>query len=236
MIRVHVHGAEGRLGKEIVKVGTEEADLKLTGSGRTSEQDNSSLLRAAEVLIDVSSAEGSIQALNLCVTNGKPLIIGSTGHDSEQLGQIKMAATKIPIVLAPNFSIGVNLLFWLTDQATKVLGADYDVEIVELHHRLKKDAPSGTAKRIGEIISAARQQTYEENVKNGRSGFTGIRTDHEIGIHAVRGGDIIGQGERMELTLRSSSRRTYALGALRAARWILNQPAKLYDMQNVLGL
>jgi 4-hydroxy-tetrahydrodipicolinate reductase len=148
----------------------------------------------------------------------------------------------IPILLAPNFSVGVNLLFWLTKKAAAILSPEYDAEIVEMHHRLKKDSPSGTAKRLGEIISEARDQKH--SVQHGRVGIVGPRPENEIGMHAVRGGDIVGEhiiyfagaGERLELTHRASSRETFARGALRAADWLIGKPVGWYEMADVLGL
>ncbi len=154
------------------------------------------------------------------------------------------AARFIPIVFAPNFSIGVNTLFWLTRKATEILGTNFDLEIVEMHHRLKKDSPSGTARRLAEILAEVRELDYAKDVRHGREGMVGERTKTEIGMHAVRGGDVVGDhtviyanvGERLELTHKASSRDTFATGALRAAAWASKQPAGLYDMQDVLGL
>ena len=145
---------------------------------------------------------------------------------------------------APNFSVGVNTLFWLTRKATEILGPGFDLEVVEMHHRLKKDAPSGTAKRLAEILAEVRQLSYNDDTRHGRHGIVGERTDHEIGIHAIRGGDVVGdhtviyaaQGERVELAHKASSRETFARGAIRAAKWAAKRPAGFYDMQDVLGL
>jgi 4-hydroxy-tetrahydrodipicolinate reductase len=150
----------------------------------------------------------------------------------------------IPIVFAPNFSVGVNTLFWLTRKAAEILGPDFDLEVVEMHHRLKKDSPSGTARRLAEILADVRQLEYSKDVMHGREGMVGERTNVEIGMHAIRGGDVVGDhtvifanvGERVELTHKASSRDTFAKGALRAARWAQSQKPGLYDMQDVLGL
>jgi 4-hydroxy-tetrahydrodipicolinate reductase len=179
-----------------------------------------------------------------CLTHGKTLVIGTTGHSDAQVASIRTAAARIPIVFAPNYSVGVNTLFWLTRRAAEILGPAFDLEVLEMHHRLKKDAPSGTAKRLAEILAEVRQLEYNHDVRHGRHGLVGERTSTEIGLHAVRGGDVVGDhtvifanvGERVELTHKASSRDTFARGALRAAQWAATQPPGLYDMQAVLGL
>lgn len=238
MTRVHVHGASGRLGQSIVRVAESEGKYRLSLSGRN--DDLAPLLADAEVAIDVSQPEGSLKIAEVCAAGRKPLVIGTTGHSAVQLVELRSKA--IPILLAPNFSVGVNLLFWLTEKAAAILGPEYDAEIVEMHHRLKKDSPSGTAKRLGEIISEARDQKH--SVQHGRVGIVGPRPENEIGMHAVRGGDIVGEhtiyfagaGERLELTHRASSRETFARGALRAADWLIGKPVGWYEMADVLGL
>jgi 4-hydroxy-tetrahydrodipicolinate reductase len=238
MTRVHVHGASGRLGQAIVRVAESEGKYRLSLSGRN--DDLAPLLADAEVAIDVSQPEGSLKIAEVCAAGRKPLVIGTTGHSAVQLVELRSKA--IPILLAPNFSVGVNLLFWLTKKAAAILGPEYDAEIVEMHHRLKKDSPSGTAKRLGEIISEARDQKH--SVQHGRVGIVGPRPENEIGMHAVRGGDIVGEhiiyfagaGERLELTHRASSRETFARGALRAADWLIGKPVGWYEMADVLGL
>ena len=154
-----------------------------------------------------------------------------------------MASASVPIVFAPNFSVGVNTLFWLTRKAAEILGPDFDLEVIEMHHRLKKDAPSGTAKRLAEILAEVRALQYNEHVRHGRHGIVGERTSTEIGMHALRGGDVVGDhtvifatnGERVELTHKASSRETFARGALRAVKWARDKAPGLYDMQDVLG-
>jgi 4-hydroxy-tetrahydrodipicolinate reductase len=238
MTRVHVHGASGRLGQAIVRVAESEGKYRLSLSGRN--DDLAPLLADAEVAIDVSQPEGSLTMAEACAAGRKPLVIGTTGHSAVQL--VELRSKPIPILLAPNFSVGVNLLFWLTEKAAAILGPGYDAEIVEMHHRLKKDSPSGTAKRLGEIISEARDQKH--SVQHGRVGIVGPRPENEIGMHAVRGGDIVGEhiiyfagaGERLELAHRASSRETFARGALRAADWLIGKPAGWYEMADVLGL
>jgi 4-hydroxy-tetrahydrodipicolinate reductase len=179
-----------------------------------------------------------------CAAAGKILVIGTTGHNDADRARISEISKKIPVVFAPNFSVGVNTLFWLTRKATEILGPDFDLEVVEMHHRLKKDSPSGTARRLAEILAEVRELDYDKNVMHGREGMVGERQKTEIGMHAVRGGDVVGDhtviyanvGERVELTHKASSRDTFAKGALRAARWAQGQKPGLYDMQDVLGL
>jgi 4-hydroxy-tetrahydrodipicolinate reductase len=172
------------------------------------------------------------------------LVIGTTGHTDTDTYEIKKIIHPIPVVWASNFSSGVNTLFWLTRKAAEILGPDFDLEVVEMHHRLKKDAPSGTAKTLAEILANVRKLRLEEVARHGRAGLVGERTASEIGIHSLRGGDVVGDhtvifastGERVELTHRASSRETFANGALRAAQWLTKQKPGLYTMQDVLGL
>jgi 4-hydroxy-tetrahydrodipicolinate reductase len=241
MTRLHVHGGNGRLGQAIVRIGTADGGYEISTSGR-----KDLLERAAtwDVAIDVSQPQGSVTLAVRCAGDGIPLVIGTTGHSADQLGDLRAEAARIPILLSPNFSVGVNLLFWLTEKTSEILGPEFDAEIVELHHRHKKDAPSGTAKRLGEIVALTRSLEYKEAARHGREGLVGERKGTEIGIHAMRGGDIIGEhtvyfagvGERLELTHRASSRDTFAKGALRAAAWLIGKPAGWYEMRDVLGL
>ena len=242
MIRLHVHGSGGRLGQAIIRAATESAGFYVTKSGRF--DDLSAAVAACDVALDVSQPHGSLAIATCCAADGKPLVIGTTGHAQDQLQKLRAAAAWTAILLTPNFSIGVNLLFWLTEKANAVLGPNFDVEILELHHRLKKDSPSGTARRLAEIVANARQLGYDQSVRHGREGIIGERAQNEIGMHAVRGGDIVGEhtvyfagiGERIELTHRALSRENFAQGALKAARWLLGKQAGWYDMQDVLGL
>jgi 4-hydroxy-tetrahydrodipicolinate reductase len=170
-------------------------------------------------------------------------VIGTTGHSAEDKKHLLAEAAKIPCVWSGNYSVGVNLLFALTRRAASVLGSDYDAEVVEMHHRFKKDAPSGTAARLLEIILEERKLTAEA-LRHGREGITGERTSTEVGIHALRGGDVVGDhtvmfaalGERVELTHKASDRGIFARGAVRAAQWLVGKPAGVHDMQDVLGL
>jgi 4-hydroxy-tetrahydrodipicolinate reductase len=196
------------------------------------------------VIIDFTSPEASLSLLDAVEGKQVRLVIGTTGFDNAGTRRIAKAAKKTPVVLSPNMSLGVNLLFALTDLAAKKLGAAFDIEIIEAHHRYKKDSPSGTARALGEIAASAMGMTYEEAVKNGRSGMTGGRTNREIGMHAVRGGDIVGDhtvlfaglGERLELRHVMHSRATLARGAVIAAKWLAGQKPGLYTMRDVLGL
>ncbi len=196
------------------------------------------------MLIDFSSPDALETILHDNRSVLAPLVIGTTGHTAAQRALIAEAAKEIPVVFAANFSVGVNALFWLTRQAARILGPGFDLEVIEVHHRLKKDAPSGTARRLAEILAEERDLTYGEHTRHGRQGIVGERTGTEIGVHAVRGGDVVGEhtvlfadvGERLELVHRASSRETFALGALRAAAWLRGKSAGLYDMEDVLGL
>jgi 4-hydroxy-tetrahydrodipicolinate reductase len=242
MTRLHVHGGNGRLGQAIVRIATATGDYQTSVSGR--KQSFSEEVAAADVTIDVSQPDGSLALASSCASHGRPLVIGTTGHSPDQLSQLREEATRTAILLSPNFSIGVNLLFWLTEKTSEILGPEFDPEIVELHHRLKKDSPSGTAKRLGEIIAATRALELGQAARHGREGLVGERGKNEIGIHSIRGGDIVGEhtvyfagvGERIELTHRASSRDTFAKGALRAAYWLIGKPPGWYEMRDVLGL
>lgn len=242
MTRLHVNGARGRLGRTIVQLAETYGEFTVTKSGRGDAPGE--FVGGCDVVIDVSQPEASVLMANECARRAKPLAIGTTGHNAAQLQELRHAAQRTALLLAPNFSVGVNLLFWLTEQTARTLGPEFDAEVVEIHHRMKKDSPSGTAKRLGEIIARVRALSYETSVRNGRVGLVGERTPGEIGIHAVRGGDVVGEhtvlfaglGERLELVHKASSRETFARGALRAAQWLLRQPAGIYDMQDALGL
>jgi 4-hydroxy-tetrahydrodipicolinate reductase len=195
-------------------------------------------------VIDFSAHSVTADVVALCAWHKKAAVIGTTGHTDTETFEITKLKTKAPIVWASNFSTGVNTLFWLTRKAAEILGPDYDLEVMEMHHRFKRDAPSGTAKTLAQILAEARSLHLKEAARHGRSGITGERTQGEIGIHSVRGGDVVGDhtvifagnGERLELTHKASSRDTFANGALRAAQWIVKQKPGLYDMQDVLGL
>jgi 4-hydroxy-tetrahydrodipicolinate reductase len=206
--------------------------------------DLAAALPSCDAVIDFTHADSTVTVAEACAAAGKILVIGTTGHNDADRARISELSKKIPVVFAPNFSVGVNTLFWLVRKATEILGPDFDLEVVEMHHRLKKDSPSGTARRLAEILAEVRELDYDKNVMHGREGMVGERQKTEIGMHAVRGGDVVGDhtviyanvGERVELTHKASSRDTFAKGALRAARWAQGQKPGLYDMQDVLGL
>lgn len=243
MIRLLINGAKGRMGKTLVSCAAE--DPELTISAEVDEGDDfHAALANCDAAIDFTHAPTTAAVAEACAAAGKTLVIGTTGHTDEDRSRISACSKRIPIVFAPNFSIGVNTLFWLTKKAAEILGPGFDLEVVEMHHRLKKDSPSGTARRLAEILAEVRGLSYEKDVLHGRQGMVGQRTNAEIGMHAIRGGDVVGDhtvifaagGERLELTHKASSRETFAMGALRAAKWAVSKPAGLYDMQDVLGL
>ncbi|MFP4382281.1 MAG: 4-hydroxy-tetrahydrodipicolinate reductase [Candidatus Sumerlaeia bacterium] len=196
------------------------------------------------VPIHFSSPEATIDQLKWSVDNNVPAVIGTTGLTADQRVMVEEAAKSIPIVFAPNMSVGVNTLFKIVGDLTRILGEAYDVEITEIHHRFKKDSPSGTARRLGEVVCEARGVEYEDVVVDGRTGLPGERPQGEIGMHALRGGDVVGEhtvtfatlGERVEISHRAHSRETFAHGALRAAQWLEGKEPGFYTMQDVLGI
>jgi 4-hydroxy-tetrahydrodipicolinate reductase len=242
MIRLLVHGAAGRLGSLIVRVAQATPELEVREAGRNT--DLAKMLPGCDAAIDVSQPAGTVRLVAAAVASRTPVVIGTTGHSPADLAAFREAAQKLPILVAPNFSVGVNLLFWLTQRAVESLGKEFRAEILELHHELKKDAPSGTAQKLGEVIARARGQTYADVVRHGRHGSAGGRLPEELGMHAIRGGDItgehtvflIGPSERLELTHRAASREIFARGALRAARWLAGRPPGWYEMADALGL
>jgi len=199
---------------------------------------------ACDVVVDFSHPNATETLCRACRAAKKPAVIGTTGHSKAERGFIEILSQSVGVVLSPNFSVGVNALFWLTRKAAQMLGNDFDLEITEMHHRLKKDAPSGTAKKLAEILCEVRKLDYAKDVRHGREGLIGERPAKEIGLHSIRGGDVVGDhmvtfagaGERLELAHKASSRETFAAGALRAARWIVGKPPGLYSMEDVLGL
>lgn len=235
-------GARGRMGKAITEAAN-AAGVGVAAALDFGDDLSNGLARGGDVIIDFSSHQATEAVVTQAVRLGKPLVIGTTGHTVEDKARLLALAKSIPLVWSGNYSVGVNLLFALTRRAASVLGSDYDAEVVEMHHRFKKDAPSGTAARLLEIILEERKLTSEA-LRHGREGITGERTPTEVGIHALRGGDVVGDhtvmfaalGERIELVHKASDRGIFARGALRAAQWVANKPAGLYDMQDVLGL
>lgn len=242
-IRILINGAKGRMGQALITCSTLDPELNVTAQVDEGD-DFAAILPGCDAVIDFTHADVTASVAQECSRSGKALVIGTTGQDDHARAIIRDAARTIPVVFAPNFSVGVNTLFWLTRKAAEILGPDFDLEIVEMHHRLKKDAPSGTARRLAEILAEVRGLQYNRDVRHGREGMVGERTKTEIGMHAVRGGDAVGEhtvifanvGEAVELVHKASSRDTFALGALRAVKWAKQQPAGLYDMQDVLGL
>ena len=257
-MKVAVTGAVGRMGRTLIEAVLADRELTLAAAvdiagspavgtrvGQvTVGSDVAEALAAADMLIDFTRPEGTLAHLAACVKAGKPCVIGTTGLSEPQEEAVANAAKRIAIVMSPNFAVAVNVLFSLAEAAGRALGERYDVEIIEAHHRHKVDAPSGTALKLGEAVAAALNRELKGVVRHGREGQVGERPSREIGFHAIRGGDIVGEhtvlfagtGERLELTVRSQSRATYAAGALRAAKWVRGQPAGFYDMFDVLGL
>ncbi len=264
MIRVVITGAGGRMGRALIEAATRAEGIELAGAldrpgSNTIGMDAGELagvgrlgvaVRAAldgldfDVLVDFTRPEATFGYLDACRAASRRMVIGTTGFDEAGKNRIREAARTIPIVMAPNMSVGVNLCFRLLDLAARVLGEETDIEIIEAHHRHKVDAPSGTAIRMGEVVANALGRDLKECAVYGREGVTGERARKTIGFATVRAGDIVGDhtvlfagpGERVEITHKASSRLTFANGALRAARWLMDRKPGLFDMQDVLGL
>lgn len=264
-LKVVIAGASGRMGKALLEALAGAPDMRLhaaleregspwldhdagelvgTSLGARITHDMEAALEGADVLIDFTRPEATLHHLQLCQTKKVALVIGTTGFDAAGKSAIAAAARFVPVVFAPNMSVGVNLALRLLDMAARVLDEGFDIEIVEAHHRHKVDAPSGTALRMGEVVAAALGRDLKDCAVYGREGVTGERDPRTIGFATVRGGDVVGDhtvmfagiGERLEITHKASSRMTFALGALRAARYLRGQSAGLFDMQDVLGL
>ncbi len=243
MKRVIINGSKGRMGQTLLSCAQQMPGLQVAAAVDIGD-DLRSVLDGADVVIDFTFHSVTAEVAALCAQRGKALVIGTTGHSEGEKQEIRKHGSAIPMVWASNYSTGVNTLFWLTRKAAEILGPGFDLEVVEMHHRLKKDAPSGTATTLLEILGKVRQVQLDEVLRHGRKGITGERTNSEIGIHALRGGDVVGDhtvifaanGERVELTHKASSRETFAIGALRAAQWVTGRSAGIYDMQDVLGL
>ena len=235
MISILVTGISGRMGQAIQEAVTQNPDT-CVGSTHDQGQELYPALAKCDVAIDFSHHAFTSTLLAEAVANNKPLVIGTTGHTELERQEIVDAAASIPIVFASNYSVGVNALFWLTRKAAQILGGSCDIEVMEMHHRHKIDAPSGTARTLAEILSGAIDRNYE--------GLVGPRPAKEIGMHSLRGGDVVGDhtvifasdGERLELTHKASSRMTFASGAVRAALWLQGREPGLYTMEDVLGL
>lgn len=266
MHKVAVLGASGRMGRTIVPLVAQAADLRLSGAlaaagdpsigqdagvvagaaplGVAITSEAGRALDGASVAIDFTLPEPSLGHARLCATAGIPLVIGTTGHDEPGRAELARIAASIPIVLAPNMSLGVNLLFRLAELASRALGTGYDAEIVEAHHRHKVDAPSGTALGLGHAVARGRGRRLDEVAVHSRHGSTGPRPEGAIGFAVIRGGDIVGDhrllfagpGERVELVHHAEDRSAFARGALVAARWVIGRRPGLYSMQDVLGI
>ena len=266
MIRVVVTGALGRMGGHLVRLVHAEPGFELVGAteraGVATLQDASAaaglppsgvkvepdlerpLSRGADVVIDFTSFEASAAHAEVCAARGVPVVIGSTGFTREARARVEAAARRVAVLLSPNMSVGVNALFALVTEAARILGDGYDIEILEMHHKKKKDAPSGTAMRLAELAAAALGRDPTKELAFSRHGMVGERPPREIGVQTLRGGDVVGEhtvyfageGERLELTHRATSRDQFARGALRAARFLVGRAPGLYDMADVLGL
>jgi 4-hydroxy-tetrahydrodipicolinate reductase len=243
VLNLLVTGCHGRMGQAVVEAARADPDVAVAAQIDIDDSLDGALGKC-DAVIDFSHHSFAKQLAVACADHDKLLVIGTTGHDADELAAIQEAAKVVPVVLAPNFSAGVNTLFWLTRRTAEILGDGFDLEVIEMHHNQKIDAPSGTAKRLAEVLCEARGVGYATAVRHGRAGDVGARTRPEIGLHALRGGDVVGDhtvifaatGERLELTHRAGSRQTFASGAIRAAKWLRGRPAGLYDMQDVLGL
>ncbi len=240
-LSIHINGSRGRMGRAVADA-VREAGLAIAAETDVGD-DLRAAMAMADAIIDFSAPGGTEALLQHAVALRKPIVIGTTGHEPTERRRLLQLAAGVPCVWAGNFSVGVNLLFALTRRAAAVLGSDYDTEVVEMHHRFKKDAPSGTAARLLEIILEERRLGAEA-LRHGREGLTGERKPTEVGVHALRGGDVVGDhtvmfaalGERVELTHKASDRGIFARGAVRAAQWVVGRPPGVYDMQDVLSL
>jgi len=244
MLPLLITGKSGRMGQALLLAAAGESRVTVAATHDIGE-DLLAAMQPAACSIDFTVPAFTSQVIAAALQHGSHLVIGTTGHNDEQRTLIRTASLKLPIVYAANYSVGVNTLFWLTRQVARVLTQDrFDIEVTEMHHRHKIDAPSGTARRLLEILTAETHTSLDADVIHGRCGNIGPRKAREIGMHSLRGGDVVGDhtvifaadGERVELTHKASSRLTFAGGAIRAALWLQDQPAGLYDMQDVLGL
>lgn len=266
MIKAVVAGAAGRMGGRVMLTILETKNMALAGAFDRPDHPGqgqdaglaagigpagvplagslSEVMKDGQVIIDFSQPEASLKHMELAAATGQAMVVGTTGFSPQQITRVKELTASLPLVLAPNMSVGVNLLFKVVADVAKALGPGFDIEIVEAHHRLKKDAPSGTAVKLADVLAEATGRSMKDCGVYGRQGLVGLRTDQEIAVLAVRAGDIVGDhtvmfggiGERIEITHRAHSRDTFARGAIRAAAWIVGQPAGWYDMQDVLGL
>lgn len=266
MVRAVVVGAGGRMGRRLIHAILETSGIALVGAveeeshpavgrdvgdlvgeakiGVVVDSDLSQVVDRGEVMVDFTVPEVSVKSLEMGVQHHLAVVIGTTGFSPDQMERLRVVGPRTRCVMAPNMSVGVTVMFRIVEEMARVLGQDYDVEIIEAHHRLKKDAPSGTAMKLGETIARALGRDLEKVGVWSRKGLIGERTPTEIGMAVIRAGDIIGDhtvifgglGERLEVTHRAQSRDNFARGAVKAALWVVRQPDGLYDMQDVLDL
>ncbi len=244
MLNLLVTGKSGRMGQAILEAAAARPDVSVTATHDAGE-DLGAAISKASCAIDFTIHSFTKEVVEAALKHGTHLVIGTTGHTDEERAFIREASKTIPIVFASNYSVGVNTLFWLTRKAAQILTQDrFDIEVTEMHHKHKIDSPSGTARTLLEILNEETNTSYQDDIAHGRFGNIGPRKPREIGMHTLRGGDVVGDhtvlfaadGERVELTHKASSRLTFAAGAVRAAVWLEDKPAGLYDMQDVLGL
>ncbi|MCW1915493.1 4-hydroxy-tetrahydrodipicolinate reductase [Luteolibacter sp. GHJ8] len=244
MIQLLVTGKSGRMGQAVLQAASQEPAVTVASTHDAGEN-LAAAIAEANTVIDFTMHKFTKELIEAALVNKTHLVIGTTGHTDEEREMIREASKTLPIVYAPNFSVGVNTLFWLTQRAAQILTQDrFDIEVTEMHHRHKIDAPSGTARRLLEILNEETGTKYDQDIAHGRFGNVGPRPPREIGMHTLRGGDVVGDhtvmfaadGERVELTHKASSRLTFAAGAVRAAVWLYDKPPGIYDMQDVLGL
>jgi 4-hydroxy-tetrahydrodipicolinate reductase len=243
MTRIAINGSKGKMGQTLVDAVNLNKSATL-GAGVDKGDNLNDSLQDFDVLIDFSRPEASLKAISICKNSGKAMVIGTTGFSDDELKVIKQASTQIPIVFAPNMSVGVNLTLKLLETSAKVIGKDSSIEIIETHHRYKVDSPSGTALKMGEVIANALGRDLAKCAVYGREGIDEPRDLNTIGFSSIRGGDVVGdhtvtffmEGERVEITHKASSRMIYANGAVRAANWLHDMPSGLYSMQDVLEL
>jgi 4-hydroxy-tetrahydrodipicolinate reductase len=243
MTRIAINGSKGKMGQALVEAVSLNNSATL-GVGVDKGDNLNDSLQDFDVLIDFSRPEASLKAISICKNSGKAIVIGTTGFSDDELKVIKQASTQIPIVFAPNMSVGVNLTLKLLETSAKVIGQDSSIEIIETHHRYKVDSPSGTALKMGEVVANALGRDLANCAVYGREGIDEPRDLNTIGFSSIRGGDVVGdhtvsffmEGERVEITHKASSRMIYANGAVRAANWLSDKPSGLYSMQDVLEL
>ena len=243
MIRIAINGSKGKMGQTLIEAVNASSKTEL-GAGVDKGDSLGDSLNDFDILIDFSRPEASLSAISTCKDSGKAMVIGTTGFSDSELQLIHQASKEIPIVFAPNMSVGVNLTLKILETSAKVIGPDSSIEIIEAHHRYKVDSPSGTALKMGEVVANALGRDLSECAIYGREGIEEPRDQNTIGFSSIRGGDVVGEhtvaffmdGERVEITHKASSRMIYANGAVRAAKWLSGKPSGMYSMQDVLDL